>query len=376
MKRKITALIAAVVTAAMLFTACGAKPLQKTYDILQDEKFGGVHLLTSIDDFTAAGFQLGDSCDISFSNGFTLEDIPFYSGYYTRSGAPLIVGYPGAEHVVVTRNNEGLWEYAGLKDNDTAVVTLNERGKYLKVENALDLICSNDRADYQDDAAFANFRAMRGGRLKENMLYRGGSPVDDSRNRAAVTDRLLKENGIGLILDLADSEEDFRSFIEKDGFCSHYSEGLYEEGRVVLLGLGINFASDEYMEKLAEGLRRMMTADGPVYIHCTEGRDRTGFVCMLLEGLAGASYEEMVTDYMKTYENCYGITKEGAEEKYDTIVELYFDAFAACLCGTEDKEVYLCADYEQCAEEYLLKAGMTAEEIDELRGMIKGLENI
>lgn len=37
----------------------------------------------------------------------------------------------------------------------------------------------------------------------------------------------------------------------------------------------------------------MMNSQGPVYIHCTEGKERTGFVCVLLEALAGASYDEI-----------------------------------------------------------------------------------
>ena len=43
--------------------------------------------------------------------------------------------------------------------------------------------------------------------------------------------------------------------------------------------------------------------DGPVYIHCTAGKDRTGFVCMALEALAGASYQQIGDDYIITYDN-------------------------------------------------------------------------
>jgi protein tyrosine/serine phosphatase len=33
----------------------------------------------------------------------------------------------------------------------------------------------------------------------------------------------------------------------------------------------------------------------PSYVvHCIEGKDRTGYVCALLEGLCGATYEEIV----------------------------------------------------------------------------------
>ena len=64
------------------------------------------------------------------------------------------------------------------------------------------------------------------------------------------------------------------------------------------------------MNSLAEGLRDLIEHKGPYYISCTEGKDRTGFVCLLLEALAGATFDEIETDYMKTYENYYGITKQ------------------------------------------------------------------
>ena len=46
-----------------------------------------------------------------------------------------------------------------------------------------------------------------------------------------------------------------------------------------------------------------------------------------------------LNDYMMTYENYYGITKQDNPEKYDAVVSVYFDAFAAFLhrhgvCGT------------------------------------------
>ena len=43
-----------------------------------------------------------------------------------------------------------------------------------------------------------------------------------------------------------------------------------------------------------------------------ESKDRTGYVCALLEGLCGASYEEMAADYLTTYANYYQVTSENA----------------------------------------------------------------
>lgn len=370
MKRKGMAMILAVLTIITSFSACGRKSAKQTYSITQDSKYDLVFLNASIDDFIASGFHFGDSCDVTFSNGFMLEDIPFFSGYYVRTGTPLIVGYPGYEYVAVTRNNQGLWTYAGLTESDTAVVTLHEAGKYLTEQEALSQSYSNDRDAYKDDIQFSNFRALSGGKLKDGFLYRGASPVDNQKNRAESVNALLEKNGIRFILDLADSEEEYLGYREEAGFSSFYAAGLYDSGCTVLLDMNSDYGSDTFKQKLAEGLRRMLSAEAPIYVHCLEGKDRTGFVCFLLESLAGASYDEMLSDYMKTYENYYGITKENSRDKYNAIASLYFDTFAAYLHGTEAVEELASADYSQDAVDYLLSAGMTADEVAALRNMI------
>jgi len=52
--------------------------------------------------------------------------------------------------------------------------------------------------------------------------------------------------------------------------------------------------------------RFIIANDGPYLIHCTEGKDRAGFVSAVLEALMGADLQEIVADYMKSYENYYG----------------------------------------------------------------------
>ncbi len=370
MKKRGAAILLAVLTVIMTLSACGSKTVKQTYNVLQDSKYDSVFLNVSIDDFLASGFHFGDSCDISFSNGLTFEDIPLFSGYYVRTGMPLIVGYPGYEYISVTRNNQGLWTDAGLTENDTAVVTLREAGKYLNEQEALSQSYSNDKDEYRDDIQFANFRALSGGSLKEGFLYRGASPVDNQKNRAASANALLEKNGIRFILDLADSEEEYLGYRKESGFSSFYAAALYDEGSTALLGMSSSYGSEAFKQKLTGGFRKMLSAEGPIYIHCLEGKDRTGFVCFLLESLAGASYEEMLSDYMKTYENYYGITKEDDPDKYNAVASLYFDAFAAYLHGTEDCDELASADYSQDAVDYLLDAGMTADEIGALRILI------
>lgn len=66
-----------------MFSACGKKTVSQTYNIHQDKKYDAVFLDVSIDDFIKSGFNFGDSCDITFSNGLKMEDVSFFSGYKT-----------------------------------------------------------------------------------------------------------------------------------------------------------------------------------------------------------------------------------------------------------------------------------------------------
>jgi protein-tyrosine phosphatase len=51
-------------------------------------------------------------------------------------------------------------------------------------------------------------------------------------------------------------------------------------------------------ERIALVLTGIAQADGPVLIHCTEGKDRTGWVSALLQSLAGADRETVIAEYL------------------------------------------------------------------------------
>ena len=337
-----------------------------TAELSQDPKFDAAVFNLTAEDFEQAGFSFGDSCDVVFSNGYSLDDVPYYNGYYVKTGAPVIVAYPKNEYVLIINNNRGFWTPMGLESGCTAEITLNTAGKYLATYEALGQSYSTDRSGYESDEAFANFRAMSGGMLKENFIYRGASPVDNSRNRAAVADALLERTGIRCIIDLADSAEEMEEYFASEDFASEYTKKLYEQGHDIVLSMGANYDSDAYKASVAQGMRHLLKYGGPAYIHCMEGKDRTGFVCLLLEALMGADYEEMCADYMATYENYYNINKTETPERYNAVVSLYFDSFLEYLYGTDDIDALKAADYTETAKGYLSDCGMTEQEIEQL----------
>ena len=89
---------------------------------------------------------------------------------------------------------------------------------------------------------------------------------------------------------------------------------------------------------------------------------------MLLEALAGATYEEMLDDYMITYDNYYGISETEQREKYDTIVSEVFVPMAEIIAG-EGADLSK-ADFVGGAEEYLRRGGMDEDTIAKLKEML------
>lgn len=193
-------------------------------------------------------------------------------------------------------------------------IRLNTKGKYSVVQELLNLEYSTERSDYESDEMFCNFRAMSGGDLKPDYFFRGASPVNNHYGRAAYTDRLISEKGIRFEVDLADSGEELEAFLSEADDASPYAASLYENGQIVWLALGSDFRSDDYQRKVIDGMRQMLSAEGPVYIHCTEVKDRTGFICILLEALAGASYDEMKDDFMLSFRNYFGVDESAARK--------------------------------------------------------------
>ena len=363
-----------VVSALFAFAGCGKKESAVKVENLElehEQEFGGVYLKMKIDDFNAKGFTYGDSVDVVFSNGYKLEDIPYYNGYYVAAGDPLLIAYPGYDYIKAAVNyGDDLWDTAKLGDaHCTGSIILKEKGKYRDIQEARDIHYYDERERYDSDEIFANFREMNVGGLKEKTVYRSASPCDNQHNRAPYVDALIKNAGIRCILNLADNNEKIEKYIKADGFASPYFLSLYNDGKVIPLALSMNYNADDFKSKIAQGFIAMLEKEGPYLVHCTEGKDRTGFVCMLIEALAGASYQEIADDYMKTYDNYYWITREKEKTKYDTILSMNLDAMILAVCGDKTADVKK-ADLAGYARNYLISAGMTESQVDRFTEII------
>ena len=82
-----------------------------------------------------------------------------------------------------------------------------------------------------------------------------------------------------------------------------YCKELYDEGNILFYKSAIDIFVDKEAVKIGEVMRSMLKSDPPFLIHCQHGRDRTGLVGIILQTLAGATYEEVESSYMKAFYN-------------------------------------------------------------------------
>jgi hypothetical protein len=165
----------------------------------------------------------------------------------------------------------------------------------------------------------------------------------------------LERAGVTVIMNLADTRQEAESY---PGFRESY----YARQKVVFLSLGIDVTEESFRAGLARGLAFFAENEGVYAVHCTEGKDRAGFVSALLECFSGASYEEVVADYMTTYENYYGVEKDS--EKYTAIAGSNIIKTLETAFAVEDLEM---ADLQAEAEEYMRQIGLTDAQIGKLK---------
>ena len=355
----------------ILISACGSKLEVKNLDTIHELEFGGIYLTMTIDDFNKKGFNYGDSVDIEFTNGYKVTDIPYYNGYYVDAGEILLVGYPGYDYVKLTLNyGDDYWNIAGIKDGDKASISLNQALKYKDIQDTMNIQYSDIKGD-EPTYVFANYRMVDVGDIRIDVLYRGASPCDNKHNRAPYVDSLLAEDQINYIVNLADTPEKIQGYMAKPDFNSPYFRSLYERNTVLLaaplekvlpLAMNMNYKSDEFREKVASGLKSMLSFQGPYYIHCQEGKDRTGFVLIVIEALLNASYQDIVDDYMLTYDNYYGITLETDPLRYNIIKQRNVDAMLKFLIENENANLAE-TEFSSYIRTYLINGGMTDSEV-------------
>jgi len=324
-------------------------------------EYDGAMLDITKADMEKAGFTLGDVISITLDDKIFVA--PYYDGYYTRSGELLVVAYPSYPSICFTACNTGLPNELRELEGHTVTLRMEERGSCLDVQTAMSLSYSNDRNNYADisDAQFANARAVKAGKIVSGVLHRSTTPFSNIISRCNYVSEYLEKSKVKTVLNLADTEEDILGYD-----MPPYSRSLWDEGNVILCPLKANPTADDFNNRLIAALKELPKHPAPYVVHCMEGKDRTGYVCALLEGLCGATYEEMVADYLTTYDNFYGVTPEKDRDVCDMLVVLKLNPCLMYYADIDDEAQLPNIDYAKAFSDFLLSHGMSRQELDAL----------
>lgn len=189
-----------------------------------------------------------------------------------------------------------------------------------------------------------------GNRLKQGVIYR--TALLDNITEAGKV-KAKEVYGIKTDLDLREADEgevQGRSPLGDDIQYINISGCYYVEG-----AMGINISPDS----MAQELRVFADPDNyPIVFHCSYGRDRTGTLAMLLQGLCGVDKEDLYRDYELSWLHTWS---GGASQPATQVIrnmDNTFDYLDEILPG---------GTTAQQIEAYMIMIGLTPDEIDAIR---------
>jgi protein-tyrosine phosphatase len=232
------------------------------------------------------------------------------------------------------------------------------------------------------------YATIDGSRMRTGRLYRSGT-LDDARDADL---RTVQTIGLKTIVDLRAPREKKEELprlggvlridvpIELENRVREKIQPLMTqrgaEGEVIdILKQMYRDLADEAWPQAGELFKILLNAEAyPVLIHCRAGKDRTGFMCALVQHAIGVEREAIFRDYCET-NNHFGLVSPRMERfmKIMSLGKLQLENVRASLSAREE---YLQAAFDQIDRNhggltaYLAKCGMTACEIDTLRGLL------
>ena len=350
------------------------KEFTGTADADNISKYGNVLLNIKCDDFLNAGYKYGDVVNLSFLDQKLA--VPFCSDYSdVDNGALAVLARDNDEYISVAIYMGDFATSYGIAVKHTASdksvtwtpaegvtfpvefkISMNTPGGYYHDYIMHQLRYTNERGNYPylSDEQFANFRVVTTTGMGKDRLYRSASPIDPLINRNKYADAAIQNAGVTVIMNLTDDEAEAAAY-------EGYAESYYSKQKYIALSMSLDFAQKDFKEKLAKGLRFFINNPGVYEVHCTEGKDRAGAVCALLEWLMGAGYDEALADYMVSFYNYYGIVK--GDEKYDVLAGNFEISLNKILGISNLKE----KDLQAVVTDYMKSIGLSESEIAALK---------
>ena len=196
--------------------------------------------------------------------------------------------------------------------------------------------------------------AMDGYRIKQGMIYRGGK-LENITDEAK--EYFLNYIGVTTDLDLRTPGEGGAGGVSPLGSDINY---INLDGRYYVGSKGIN--TEEGKEIFAQEIRVFANPDNyPIYIHCSLGRDRTGTIVMVLQGLLGVGINDIMKDYEFSIFSVTGTQDNASIEAIRNNITATYNYI---------KDNYEGDTFAERTENYLLSIGITAEEIQTIRTLL------
>lgn len=193
--------------------------------------------------------------------------------------------------------------------------------------------------NFRDVAGRGAGYPVRGGRMRRDVVYRSSQLILDDADVAT-----LVGLGVAAVHDLRNDHETARHpDTDLPGATHHHRpvvgvtpDNLARFGTADETYQGMLAAYRAYVADAANRasfgglLRAVALADRPQLLHCTAGKDRTGWATALLHRVAGASDETIMSDYLLTAEYVGGAAAEArrrlAERVGPDLVHAYLPA--------------------------------------------------
>jgi len=211
-------------------------------------------------------------------------------------------------------------------------------------------------------AETVNFREIRMGNIAPNILYRSSHPIKGNEQERVIS-LLAAQNNIKTIINLSDTHSEIKL---KSIFAPWYDK-LLKNNSVAALGMDFNNNSESFSKKLKKGLQFIINTEGPWLIHCHAGVDRTGFVSIVLETLMGATLDDIIKDYLESFNSGFNSSIYGNVNKEDSTVVLQLISAMGNYMPVNDQNLQAIAEY------YLLKTvKLSAVEIGMLKNKLSG----
>ena len=291
--------------------------------------------------------------NFSWTCSFDGEDADYYRVYLSRNEdmsdyESYLVNEPSLTLDHLYTGTVYYWQVDAVKGNnerversDVYTFTTAESPRCLEIEGV-----SNTRD-------IGGMAAVEGYRIKQGMIYRGGKLEDITE---AGRDYFVNVLGLKTDLDLRTVGEGGAGAGSPLGENINY---VLLDGRYYIGDKGIS--NETGMKIFADEIRVFANPDNyPIYIHCSLGRDRTGTLAMVIEGLLGVDKNNIMMDYELSVFSVTGTMDNASVSAIRSNIRATYDYI----------RTFKGATFAEKTENYLLSIGITAEEIQTIRDLL------